>query len=133
MVEYGGRHLLSRADFPARRPVSGMELRPHGALRRLFTSSWTGASRKRLAGTRLVAAWVQFAVYGTQLSVYDARDGGAGSRGLLMPPQIRPKWDKVTSRLQSESCRQEGYALLSITILVGPDGDPLFWMEPHLR
>lgn len=50
----------------------------------------------------------------------------------VYPDSIRPQWSRVTARLQSKGCQQTGYAILSIRILVGPDGNPAFWCEPEL-
>lgn len=42
---------------------------------------------------------------------------------------IKAPWLNVTRRLQSVA-QTEGYALVSITVLVGPDGCPKAWTEP---
>jgi len=45
---------------------------------------------------------------------------------------IRPKWNPLVQRLQGVSCRQQGFAAISITFMVGPDGDPVWWTEPDV-
>ena len=47
------------------------------------------------------------------------------------PLDIKRGWLSVARRLQSIA-RTEGYAVVSINILVGPDGNPLAWTEPKL-
>ena len=46
---------------------------------------------------------------------------------------IRPKWNNIARRMQGEASKQAGYAMLSIQVLVGPSGDPVYWFEPKLR
>ena len=50
-----------------------------------------------------------------------------------MTEDIRPKWKNVARRMQSVACKQNGYAIVTIQVLVGPSGDPAFWFEPALR
>lgn len=49
------------------------------------------------------------------------------------PHNIKPQWNGVVQRMQGVAAKQSGYALLTITILVGPDGNPKFWVEPSLK
>lgn len=35
--------------------------------------------------------------------------------------------------MQGAAAKQNGYALLTVTILVGPDGNPKFWLEPTMK
>lgn len=35
-------------------------------------------------------------------------------------------------RIQAEGCKQTGYAVMEIRILVGPDGNPVLWTEPDV-
>lgn len=50
-----------------------------------------------------------------------------------MPNHVRPRWLSVASRMQSVACQQEGYAILTFKILVGPDGNPALWMMPSMK
>ena len=45
---------------------------------------------------------------------------------------IRPEWNGVIQRLQGVACRQDGCALVSITIMVNSDGNPMWWAEPNI-
>ena len=45
---------------------------------------------------------------------------------------IRPDWLNVVRRLQSVACRQRGYAIVSISVIVDENGTPVFWSEPDL-
>lgn len=46
---------------------------------------------------------------------------------------IRKQWEPFVLRLQSKACRQEGFAIISVTFLVGPDGNPVLWGEPSMK
>ena len=46
--------------------------------------------------------------------------------------ELRPKWKPFIRRLCSASCRQQGFATVTVTFMVGPDGDPVWWTEPDL-
>ena len=41
-------------------------------------------------------------------------------------------WLNIIRRLQSVACRQRGYAILSIQVLVDETGRPVFWTEPEM-
>ena len=43
---------------------------------------------------------------------------------------IKPKWLNLVRRLQGMARQQNGMALLSVTVLVNSDGDPLLWETP---
>lgn len=45
---------------------------------------------------------------------------------------IRPQWLSVTARMQQAANSQSGAAVLSIKIVVGPDGNPYYWTEPEI-
>ena len=45
---------------------------------------------------------------------------------------IRKQWEPFVQRLQSKACKQTGFAVISITLLVGPDGNPVLWGEPDM-
>jgi len=47
------------------------------------------------------------------------------------PMDIKAGWLSVARRLQSVS-KTEGYAIVSINVLVGSDGCPRFWTEPKV-
>ena len=48
-----------------------------------------------------------------------------------LPLDIRPQWLNVVRRLQSVArIGNEGFAILSITILVDKEGVPVVWTEP---
>ena len=46
---------------------------------------------------------------------------------------IRKQWEPFVLRLQSKACRQTGYAIINVTFLVGPDGNPILWSEPSMQ
>lgn len=44
-------------------------------------------------------------------------------------------WDQFTRRIANvadRECTNKGFAVISIDILVGADGEPLFWSEPKI-
>lgn len=43
---------------------------------------------------------------------------------------IRPSWNKVIQRCQGEAARQNGYAILTISILVNEAGDVVLYTSP---
>jgi hypothetical protein len=50
------------------------------------------------------------------------------------PQDVRPQWLKVVRRLQSVARdRAQGYAVLAITVLVDPNGNPICWNSPVRR
>jgi len=48
------------------------------------------------------------------------------------PQHIRPPWQRVAARLQSVA-RTNGYAVVSIQVLVNQDGNPVYWLDPAVR
>lgn len=46
---------------------------------------------------------------------------------------LRPAWQKVAARMQHEARKTQGYAVVSIQILVNGDGNPIVWFEPTMR
>jgi hypothetical protein len=50
---------------------------------------------------------------------------------LPWPSDIKPPWMSVTRRMQSVS-KTEGFAVVTINVLVGPDGCPKAWLEPRV-
>lgn len=45
---------------------------------------------------------------------------------------IRPAWNPLVQRLQGAACSQKGCALISVTIMVNADGNPMWWAEPAI-
>lgn len=45
---------------------------------------------------------------------------------------IRPQWLSVTARMQQAANTQSGAAVLTIKIVIGPDGNPYYWTEPEI-
>lgn len=45
------------------------------------------------------------------------------------------KWGNVIKRLESVARTQfAGYGIITMSIMIGPDGDPKFWTEPaHVK
>jgi len=43
---------------------------------------------------------------------------------------VKPQWLNVVRRLQSACHGNQGYAVLSIQVLVNGTGDPVCWTEP---
>jgi hypothetical protein len=52
---------------------------------------------------------------------------------MAQPQHLRPEWNACFSRLQGTAARQNGYAILSVEILIGPNGNPVWYTEPSLR
>lgn len=48
------------------------------------------------------------------------------------PLDIKPGWLNIARRLQSVA-KTDGLALVSITVLVDPDGVPRLWLEPTCK
>jgi len=48
------------------------------------------------------------------------------------PLDLRPGWLKVSRSMQAQSCKQRGYAVVSINVIVDSNGNPIFWSEPNL-
>jgi hypothetical protein len=46
------------------------------------------------------------------------------------PIDIKPQWLSVARRMQSVA-KTEGYAVVTISVLVDPDGCPQAWLEPR--
>lgn len=47
----------------------------------------------------------------------------------------RADWSQFTKRMQGvaeRECLNRGFAVVSIDILVGADGEPMFWTQPRL-
>ena len=49
-----------------------------------------------------------------------------------MTQDLHPQWLNVARRCQSVSCQQGGYALVTIKVLVGCEGEPVWWFEPEM-
>lgn len=53
---------------------------------------------------------------------------------VSQPQDVRPQWLKVARRLQSVARdRSQSYAVLTITVLVDPAGNPIVWNNPTRR
>jgi hypothetical protein len=50
----------------------------------------------------------------------------------VITDDIQPEWLNVIRRLQSVACRQRGYAIVSLQVMVDEHGQPVFWTEPTL-
>lgn len=50
-----------------------------------------------------------------------------------LPEHIRPEWLPIVARMQQVACSQSGMAILKVVILVSPEGNPSFWIEPELK
>ena len=52
------------------------------------------------------------------------------------PLDIRPPWweqfKKIIRRLQSVGRNNDGFAVVSITVLINKDGNPVFYTEPKM-
>ncbi len=52
------------------------------------------------------------------------------------PSDIRPQWYKqflkIVRRLQSVGRNNDGFAIVSITVLINKDGNPVFYTEPKM-
>lgn len=49
-----------------------------------------------------------------------------------LPEDIRPQWLNVIRRLQSVAkSGHDGNAMITVSVIVDPDGYPVTWTEPH--
>lgn len=46
---------------------------------------------------------------------------------------IRPKWKNVARRLQSAASKNNGYAVMQVSIIVDEGGDPVVWFSPEVN
>jgi hypothetical protein len=46
---------------------------------------------------------------------------------------IRPQWQRVAARMQHVAGRTQGYAVMSIQILLDSSGNPRLWFEPTMK
>jgi hypothetical protein len=49
---------------------------------------------------------------------------------MTLPQDIKPDWINMIRRIQSVARRQQGYAIISICVVVNQDGIPMFFNEP---
>ena len=45
---------------------------------------------------------------------------------------IRPKWKNVARRLQSVSNKNNGFAVLQLSVVIDSNGDPVAWLDPQM-
>jgi hypothetical protein len=65
--------------------------------------------------------------------VFLGGDKWAKCGGILSATEdLRPKWANAARRQQSVACKTAGYAVITFKVLVAPDGNPAFWMEPTI-
>lgn len=50
-----------------------------------------------------------------------------------MCQDIQPNWQNVARKCQFICNQQAGFGILTIKILIGPGGEPVFWMEPEMK
>lgn len=50
-----------------------------------------------------------------------------------MTSDIRPKWKNVARRLQAASSKNNGYAVLQVSIIIDSGGDPVVWFSPEVN
>jgi hypothetical protein len=48
------------------------------------------------------------------------------------PLDIRPAWYNPIRRLQSVACKTQGYAIVSMRIVIDEYGDPVLWTDPQM-
>lgn len=46
---------------------------------------------------------------------------------------IKPQWLNVIRAMQAACCRNQGYATVSIKVLINRNGEPINWSEPKLE
>lgn len=46
--------------------------------------------------------------------------------------ELRPRWVNFASRLQSALYRNQGYALVTITVLIDESNNPVVWGPPEV-
>jgi hypothetical protein len=54
----------------------------------------------------------------------------------MLTEDIKPKWTNwlnVIRRLQETGCKQNGLAVVKITIVLNSDGEPVFWLNPDVK
>lgn len=52
------------------------------------------------------------------------------STTITLTSDVKPQWLNVIRRLQSACHGNQGYAVLSIRVLVNGTGEPVCWTEP---
>ena len=52
---------------------------------------------------------------------------------VTLTSDVKPQWLNVIRRLQSACHGNQGYAVLSISILINSNGEPVSYLEPLLR
>lgn len=50
-----------------------------------------------------------------------------------MSEDLQPNWMNIARRCQSIVCQEQGFAVVTIRVLVGPSGDPVLWMQPKIE
>lgn len=46
---------------------------------------------------------------------------------------IKPNWLNVARKWQSVCCQQNGFAVVTMRVLIGPGGEPVMWFEPTMQ
>ena len=46
---------------------------------------------------------------------------------------IRPKWKNVARCLQAAASKNNGYAVLQLSVIIDSGGDPVVWFSPEIN
>lgn len=49
------------------------------------------------------------------------------------PLDIKREWLNLTRRVQSALTHNNGFAVVTVTVLVGPDNTPVAWSSPEVK
>ena len=50
---------------------------------------------------------------------------------MNLTTDIKPGWLNVIRRFQSESGKQNGFAIITMKVVVDSEGNPVFWTSPE--
>jgi len=51
---------------------------------------------------------------------------------MSTPLDVKPCWFNFIRRLQSVGAQNNGYAIITISVVIDADGDPKLWTEPRV-
>jgi hypothetical protein len=54
----------------------------------------------------------------------------------MLTPDIKKSWSgflNVIRRLQQTGCKQDGLAIVKMTIVLNSKGEPVYWLDPDVK
>lgn len=53
---------------------------------------------------------------------------------MPLPSHVPPEWwFGLSQRMQALAKQNNGYAIINLRVLVGPDARPILWLEPGMK